>query len=219
MTAMRTIFACETPWTKSDGFTLAGFSMQPFLVGLATFHGCRLLYRTFTTSAELHNLVSDEFPANRSDTNILYIGAHGRRGVLGTDLVTIRAGVLAKKVHKAVEGVWISACGVSASSAVNQFVSGGRAVWAGGYSDDVGWSKSALVDLAVLQAAVSRGPVTSVQAATRLFTDGLRPFNGKWKVGGDAMLSETLRIVARGTSPGRARPVDITDDIKRRLGW
>jgi len=47
---MKTLFACETPWTKKDGNTLAEFSMRPFLDGLAGLHGFRLLYRTFTTA-------------------------------------------------------------------------------------------------------------------------------------------------------------------------
>ena len=70
-----TLVVCESLW-KTDG-RFEPWSMRPFLEGLSTLHGVRLVYRTFTTGTELKSLLSVEAIDKTAGRVIVYVACHG----------------------------------------------------------------------------------------------------------------------------------------------
>lgn len=213
----------ESPW--DDGDDIAPYSMRPFVEGLAELHESRLIYRTFTSGAELSRLLVDgEAIDSRSGRFVLYISSHGRGGRLAAGRLAerdINLGPLASRTHKGFEGVWLGACDV-ADGSIDEFLSGGGALWAGGYRCSVDWSASMIIDIAVLDRllGLSRAPTTRSDTI-RAFADAFERFDGQYQIGEDrhgaaVTLCDGIRLAARDKG---GRPHDVTDDLRRRLGW
>jgi len=121
--------------------------MRPFVEGLCALYNWRLIYRTFTTSAELASLVQGEAFDNAKRA-VLYIASHGyggrlQAGVKGTHEINLAA--IADRLPKDVEGGWIGACDVGTSKSTQRFLSRGGTLWASGYSCSVDWDSCMLI--------------------------------------------------------------------------
>lgn len=120
----------------------------------------RLVYRTFTSGAELCRLLEYEAIDERNGRYLVYISSHGWGGRLTTGRTADGQTNLANigsHLRQGVEGVWLGACDLGGSSALQSFLTGGGAIWAGGYRCSVDWDASLLVDLSVLQALLYVG--------------------------------------------------------------
>jgi hypothetical protein len=219
----KTLFACESPWATDSG-TLVDWSMQPFLHGLAMLHNFRLLYRTFTSGAELRGLLSSEFPNGDATSKIAYIGSHGYGARLspgfGTPDINLKS--VAGSVHRHIEGVWVSACEVGSSDGLREFLLNGRAVWAAGYTCELSWESAMLIDLAVMNVVMSPGHVDSKATAVGLIAKALRAFDPNWKVGKrngeDVSLRDAIHLEARDEVQG-SRAQDVTEQLLEKLKW
>ncbi len=215
-----TLYVCETPFSRNEKWVRD--SMRPFLAGLCEIHDVRLLYRTFTQAAELKSLLSrDELPRADGQRVLLYVNAHGSGGRVMTDserAINLK-NVAANMAHH-VEGVWLGACDVGASGAMESFLLNGKATWAGGFTCAVKWEQSILIDTAVMQAAISeRSPKSSRQVA-RIFGRALSVFSPEWIIDEDKgkPLSEAVRFWGRDHRKGPTT-ADITQEIQRWANW
>lgn len=218
----KTLYACEAPW--ADDGTLAEWSMQPFLRGLAMLHDFRLLHRTFTSGDELRGLVSTEFPHGDSTSKIVYIGSHGYGSRLsagfGTPDINLKS--VAGLAHRHIEGVWVSACEVGGTDALREFLVRGGAIWAGGYTCEVPWQSAMLIDVAVMNVVMSSGPADSKATVVGLIAKALRPFDPNWKIGKrdgeEVVLRDAIHLEARDEVQG-SRAEDVTGRLLSKLKW
>lgn len=114
---MKTTFVvCESPGSTKG--RLERWSVRPFVEGL-----CELY-----------------------DATLVYLACHGRGGRLELGRRFINRpnlGILAKYLRSGVEGVWLGACDLGGSIALERFCEGqGGAIWAGGYVCAVDWETS-----------------------------------------------------------------------------
>lgn len=219
----KTLYVCEVPWSTEDN-QLVEYSMQPFLQAMARLHDFRLLYRTFTSGQELKGLLSSEFPRDASASKIVYIASHGSGGRLsaGFGSRNINLKSIAESTHRGIEGVWVSACEVGGADSIREFLRGGGAVWAGGYTCDIGWERAMLTDLAILNEVLSSDPATSKEEAIDLFARALCSFNPSWNFGWrgneEVYLRNAIRLEARTEVQG-SRAEDVTDMLLKKLQW
>lgn len=219
---MKTLLACEIPWADGDG-TLVEWSMRPFLEGLALQDRFRLLYRTFTTSAELKSLLSSHLPRDDVTNTFAYIGSHGYGRRLSPESgPSINLKPIADSAHRELEAIWVSACGVGDSQALFSFLLQGGAIWAGGYTGVVSWDAAMLIDIAIVNEVMSSGWVTTKTGAVKLLARALSSFNPDWIVGKNEgytfSLREVISLVARDGRQG-SRASDVTADLFQELGW
>lgn len=219
----KTLYACESPWATDRG-TLVDWSMQPFLHGLAMLHDFRLLYRTFTSGYELRGLLSSEFPHGDSTSKIVYVASHGSGARLsagfGTSDINLKS--VAGTAHRHMEGVWVSACDVGGADALREFLIGGGAVWAGGYTCEIPWESAMLIDLAVMNTVMSLGYADSKLTAVGLIAKALRAFDPNWKIGKrngkEVLLRDAIHLEARDEVQG-SRVEDVTGQLLTKLKW
>jgi hypothetical protein len=220
-----TLVVCESPWTKNNG-DLEPWSMRPFVEGIAELYNARLVYRTFTTGDELANLLSYDAIDRPTHRVVVYIASHGRGGRLAPSRNADRLcnlGPLASKIRRGVESVWLGACDVGASKALEHFLNAGGAVWAGGYGCGVSWDAALLLDLAVLQQFLRSGAIRSRTRVVRLLRKAFQSFDPEWIVGDDVSgnavrLRRALRVVARDRIQG-GRPRDVSAEVRTALHW
>jgi hypothetical protein len=220
-----TLVVCENPWTNRKG-RFARWSMRPFVEGICELNQARLIYRTFSTRAELTTLLGGGAFDDTTGRTVVYIAGHGNGGRLslgrngdgGANLATV-----AQWLCKGVEGVWLGCCDLGSSRSLKEFLKYGGAVWAGGYECAVDWAPSMLVDIAVLQELTASTPIVGRRGALRVFKRALTGFSPTWVVGanrneGKANLGGAIRIVARDRVQG-ARVEDISQELRDRLSW
>jgi hypothetical protein len=220
-----TLVVCESPWSTKG--RLERWSLRPFVEGLCELYDARLVYRTFTAGDELNRLLNDEAIDGTKGRVLVYLACHGRGGRLQLgrrffsrpNLATV-----AESLHPGVEGVWLGACDLGGSTALERFCEGqGGAIWAGGYSCSVDWEPSLVLDIAVLQELMIAGRCERRASVITRFHRAFRTFNPEWEVGVDARdrpvnLRHAIRIVARDRTPG-ARPKELSGELQRRLRW
>ena len=213
------LFVCETPWDDDDG-VLVEWSMRPFAEGVARRKGWRFLYRTFTTGRELASLLRSEVPQRPGTRVIVYVSSHGSGGRINTAGSDVNVATVARGASRQIEGIWLGACDIGRSRALTGFLEGGGAVWAGGYTGEVSWDATALIDQAVLGETMRSGPVRDQAGAVRALAKSLRGFSGDWNVGhgGPLRLRDAIRLVARSRVQG-SRPRDMTTELLDKLGW
>lgn len=215
----KALLAFEIPW--ADEGSLVEWSMQSFLRGLALRHHFHLLYRTFTTSAELNSLLTTHFPRGDETGSIVYIGSHGYGTRLSAEFgPSINLKPVAEKARRELEGVWLSACGIADSAGVVEFLLRGGAIWAGGYTGEVSWDSAMLIDLAVMNEVMSSGLVNTKADAVKLMARALSTFNSEWKVDRDesVCLRDSIRLLARDGVQG-SRACDVTGELLEELRW
>jgi hypothetical protein len=220
-----TLVVCESPWTRKNG-QLEPWSMRPFVEGIAELYHARLVYRTFTSGDELANLLSYEAIDRPTDRVVVYIASHGRGSRLApsrdpTQMCNLSP--LARRLRRGVESVWVGACDVGGSQALEDFLSAGGAVWAGGYICGAYWDASLLLDLAVLQQVLRSGPIKTRARVVQILRWALRGFDPEWVVGDDTngqavCLRRAVRVVARDRVQG-VRPRDVSTELQSALRW
>lgn len=215
----RTLYVCEIPWAQRDSYS--ELSMHPFLSGLSELHGPRLLYRTFTTSDELGTLLSEQMPAPHGNRIIVYVSAHGSNGCLWPEFgSSIKLKPVAEKMARYAECVWLGACRIGKSDALAEFVRNGGASWAGGYTCYVDWRAAFLIDLAILQAALTHPLADTKEAVVSVFRSALGAFNPEWMIDSEerVTLRDGFRIVGRNLTQGPTSE-DLTVRVREALGW
>ena len=178
-------------------------SNAPFLDGV-----CRL-YKN-TRSYRLNFYDADSFGhaleavATLPETRIvLYIGAHGSKGKVGTAHSTN----LMKKVaefsrKKKVEGILLSSCFAASHDGAMQEALKGGSNWIFGYRTAVDFLGSVQVEAAILaqMAATSTDFSDTESAVVEAIGEALRCFNPAWEMGEDPhpTLRQAFRLVVRG---------------------
>lgn len=214
----RNLIVLENPWKDHNG-DIATYSMRPFVEGLCELYEHRLIYRTFTSGHELARLIECEAMDSKPGRYLLYLSSHGYGGRLVAGDKGINVAPIASKLCKDVIGVWVGACDVG-NGALDAFLVGGRATWAGGYCCEVNWAASMLIDLAVLQEAMATDRAIESRTATvSMLAKALARFNPDFEIGDEPIsLRDALRVVARDRVQG-SRPRDVSDDLRTKLGW
>lgn len=224
MASKGTLTVLESPWESDDG-EVGEHSMRPFVEGLCALYGWRLIYRTFTTPAELASLVQGEAfdSANRA---VLYVSSHGNGGRLQAGVKETREinlASIADALVNDVEGIWIGACDVGTSDSMARFLKRGGTLWAGGYTCSVDWDACMLIDIAVLnEVMAARSAPRGVNGIVKIFDAALHRFDREWEIGdtsrGDVVeLSEAVRLWGR--EGPRSRPDDLTALLLDELEW
>lgn len=224
MGRQKILYVCETPWSTEDG-RLVEYSMQPFLQALAILHDFRLLYRTFTSGHELKSLLSSQFPDDASVSKIVYIASHGNGGRLSTGVGSrdIYLKPIAESAHRDIEGVWVSACEVGGSDTIREFLRASGAIWAGGYTCGIYWRPAMLIDLAILNMALSSAAANGKAKTVNMFANALCSFNPNWEFGWDTTekpvsLRDAIRLEARDEGRG-SKAEDVTVLLRKKLKW
>jgi hypothetical protein len=221
--ARKTLTVLESPWEDDEG-EVAEHSMRPFVEGLCALYSWRLIYRTFSTSSELANLVQGEAFDN-APRAVLYVASHGYGGRLQTGVKETREinlASVADNLVKDVEGIWIGACDVGTSKSLQRFLARGGTFWAGGYRCSVDWDSCMLIDIAVLNEVMCGSSARGLRAIVDLFRDVFLRFHPEWLIGDNARGDEVeLRDALRlwGRERERGRPEDLTADLIEALEW
>jgi hypothetical protein len=116
----------------------------------------------------------------------------------------------------------VSACEVGASEGLREFLIGGGAVWAGGYTCVLSWESAMLIDIAILSVVMSSRPVGSKLSAVNLLARALASFDSNWEVGKRNNeifpMRDAIRLIARDEAQG-SRAADVTNQLLKTLGW
>lgn len=213
-------------------------SVLPFLEGLEQYRGdFNIYYSNFYEKRGFNRALRDDLTHTREDRLYLYIAAHGgirtiggiesESGRIGSvmHLNTLLKGITRIASRSAIEGVIIGSCSIGCN--VQDFVrtmKGSPLVWLFGYTCEIEWVASTLVDLSILEYLINldRTNLRSRKRMIDAFSRALSRFNPGYPICGAEMkrspLQEAVTLVIHPRT-GHALPRDATRELKQSLGW
>ncbi len=208
------LLVLESPWwTPRDNPLRA--SCLPFFQGLERVcNGFNIYYATFYDTAGFEAALASDLTYTSEKRQILYIGAHGDRGAIANS----RASSLLRRVSDyggKIEGVILSSCLVADRLENLAEVFSARSVrWIFGYTCEVDWIGSQLIELALLEALATSPEDIALSTDSIITTLGsaLSRFNPHRALGGkDESLWQHIRLIHRAKH--KQLPVDITEEL------
>lgn len=191
-------------------------SNAPFLEGV-----CRLVnnlksYRLNFYDAASFGHALDAALTVPEQRIILYIGAHGSKGMIGAahakNLMTKVAEFSRKRK---IEGVLLSSCTAGLNDATMREALKGGTNWIFGYTSSVDFLGSIQVEAAILEqlAYANRLASEDEEKIVEVFAKALNCFNPKWEIGTDPFptLEQSIRLITRGKR--MQNPVDHTAEV------
>jgi hypothetical protein len=213
-------------------------SVLPFLEGLEQYRGdFNIYYSNFYEKRGFNRALRDDLTHTREDRLYLYIAAHGGiRTIGGIESVSGRIGsvmhlnTLLKGInkftsHSSIEGVLIGSCSIGCN--VQDFVrtmKGSPMVWLFGYTCEIEWIASTLVDLSILEYLINldRADLRSRTKVIEAFSRALSRFNPRYPICREDVkknpLIDALSLVVHPRT-GRALPREATQELREQLGW
>jgi len=129
-------------------------SIYPFISGLCTANEWTLYYRWFDSANDIQHWVNrfQRMRVGRDKAKILYLAAHGTRKGLETREGLIPGAKLVPILRKApsIRGVHLGSCALARSDMPRRLIEKTKVRWVAGYTKEVHWLESTLVDLLFL---------------------------------------------------------------------
>jgi hypothetical protein len=140
-------------------------------------------------------------------------------------LNTLLKGINKFTSHSSIEGVLIGSCSIGCN--VQDFVrtmKGSPMVWLFGYTCEIEWIASTLVDLSILEYLINldRADLRSRTKVIEAFSRALSRFNPRYPICREDVkknpLIDALSLVVHPRT-GRALPREATQELREQLGW
>ncbi len=129
-------------------------SVFPFISGLCAANEWTLYYRRFDSANDIQHWVNrfQRMHVGREKAKILYLAAHGTRKGFKTREGLIPATTLVPILRKAtsIRGVHLGSCALARSKLPRLLIGKTKVRWVAGYTKEVHWVESTLVDLLFL---------------------------------------------------------------------
>jgi hypothetical protein len=213
-------------------------SVLPFLEGLEQYRGdFNIYYSNFYEKRGFDRALQDDLMHAREERLYLYIAAHGGARTIGgiesesgkigcaMHLTTILKRVKKVANFSSLEGFLIGSCYIGCN--VQEFIrtmKGSPLVWIFGYTCEIDWVASTLVDISILENLMNLDR-THLRSRTKVidaFSRALSRFNFRYpicKVGErENPLTDAISLVLRPRT-GRALPHEATQELREHLGW
>jgi hypothetical protein len=208
-------------------------SVLPLLQGLESYCGdFNIYYSNFYEKVGFKRALMDDLTNTREDRLFLYIAAHGsgkRIGALkaktGMKLPAMFKAVRNAAKYSNIEGVVIGSCSVGNN--IDDFiatVADSRVAWMFGYTCEIGWMASTLIDVSVFEnlMKLKKSDLANRKKILNAFYKALQRFNGDFILCREkkkkVRLKDAITLVIQPRESGS--PVqDETANLKAKLGW
>jgi hypothetical protein len=208
-------------------------SVLPLMQGLESYRGdFNIYYSNFYEKTGFRHALLDDLTNTQEDRLFLYIAAHGsgkRIGALkaktGMKLPTMFKTVRNAANYSNIEGVVIGSCSIGNN--IEDFIAtvkNSRIAWIFGYTCEIGWMASTLIDVSVFEnlMKLKKSDLSSRKKIIGAFDKSLRRFNGDYVLckekGNKIRLKDALTLVVQPRNPGEPA-LDETANLKAKLGW
>jgi hypothetical protein len=228
----KAILVLETPWWPPEQNKKRA-SVLPFFQGLANYVEHFSVYHSnFYEKQGFVTALKDDLIKTRESRLYIYIAAHGGSCTVGgtgtssgVNLSTVFSEIAKVTRYKNIEGVIIGSCNVGGK--VNHFkevLIGTRIPWIFGYTCEIDWTKSTLIDLSIFEilTMLSSDDLKKRPRIINAFKRSLERFNGDVVIGKkgvkDVALKDAITLVTKPRGKGNV-PQDNTDELRESLAW
>jgi hypothetical protein len=213
-------------------------SVLPFLEGLEQYRGdFNIYYSNFYEKRGFNRALQDDLTHTREERLYLYIAAHGGSRTIGgiesesgrigcaMHLNTLLKGIKKIAHHSSIEGVLIGSCFIGCN--VQDFIRtmrGSPLVWVFGYTCEIEWVASTLVDLSILEylMKLDKADLRFRARIIGAFSRALSRFNPQYSIckvnEKRSPLIDAISLVVRPRT-GLALPREATMELRKQLGW
>ena len=230
--AGKALIVLETPWWTPE-INRGRASVLPFFQGLVNFVEHFAVYHSnFYEREGFKVALLDDLTHTREDRLYLYIAAHGLSSMIGgmgncsgVTLTTVLADIGDVTRYKNIEGVIIGSCTIGGN--VNKFkqaLIGTRIPWIFGYTCEIDWITSTLIDLAIFENMTTLKPadLSDRTKIIKAFARSLKRFDGNFiigkKAGRNVALKNAMTLVVKPRGSGNVAQ-DNTPARIQLLGW
>lgn len=230
--ASKAIIVLESPWWTPD-INKARASVLPFLQGMANYmENFSVYHSTFYERGGFKAALHDDLTHTKEGRLYLYVAAHGSRKCLGgmDNTQGIRLSSVLNDVRSLhhstnIEGILFGACEIGGS--VQDFIDalvGTRIAWIFGYSCEIDWLGSTILDLAVFEnmMRLKEDDLKNRNKIINAFVKSLKKFDCDYTIGardGEKIpLKDAITLVTKPRGRGNV-PQDSTDLLTEKLGW
>lgn len=228
----KAILVIESPWWTPDQNRKRA-SVLPVLQGIGNLTDNIAIYHSYFY--EKHGFkaaLKDDLSHTRENRLYLYVAAHGSRKTVGGAGETpgLLLSTLLKELrrntpqYKNIEGVILGSCEIGRNvSDLMQGLTGTRITWIFGYTCEIDWMTSTMIDVAILErlTRLSNTQLSSRPTIINAFTKALRRFNGEYLIGEDnghrIALKDSVTLITKPRGRGYL-PHDSTADLRAALG-
>jgi hypothetical protein len=190
-------------------------SNAPFLEGLCRFSDRARSYRLNFYDAGSFRKALQTALTVPEERIILYIGAHGSKGRIGSANTSTLMAHIAEIGKRKIEGVILSSCEAGGAVATVGRALEGHAHWVFGYKNSVDFIASVQVETAILDSVFHAGLdyTDTDDDLVDTFARGLRCFNPDWELGDGAQpqLRHSVSLLIRPKY--KQKPIDATKDL------
>lgn len=228
----KAILVLERPWwTPYENPRRA--SVLPFLQGMANvLENFSVYHSTFYGREGFRLALEDDLTFTREDRLYLYIAAHGRGRMIGgsevyqgMQLRTMLGDLEDAAGYSNIEGVVIGSCEVGGSTDdLMQTLIGTSIVWIFGYTCEIDWLASMLIDLSIFDrlTTLRESDLSDRSKIINAFVQALKKFDGTFLIGEDrggvVTLKDAISLIVQPRGRGN-KPRDDTEVLIEKLQW
>lgn len=167
----RSLLILESTWDEKGHYLRPEISVRPFFRGITEAMDVSMVYRQFNAKEDLRMLLQD-FVRNRR-FGYCYIAAHGGDSkIYGIGREEIKLPTIMTACANAEgKGFMFGACRFVTPEIARRFLWETRAQFLAGYSRDVDWIQSMLVDISFFTVLFRGSGYDAFRAADRLYAD------------------------------------------------
>lgn len=208
-------------------------SVLPFFQGLVNYVEHFSVYHSnFYEREGFKVALTDDLTHTKEDRLYIYIAAHGGSSMIGgmgtctgVNLTTVLSEIGNATRYKNIEGVIIGSCNIGGKvDNFKQALIGTRIPWIFGYTCEIDWITSTLIDLAIFENMTTM-KTTDLNNRTKIinaFARSLKRFDGNFiigkKVGNDVALKNAITLVVKPRGRGNISQ-DETENLRQKLNW
>lgn len=229
----RALLVLECPWgTPEDNPKRA--SVLVFLHGLEKLMGnFNVYYSIFYEREGFRRALLNDLIHTRENRQFLYISAHGSQRMVGRpdehtgmQLNTLLESVYSAAENSNIEGVVLGSCKIGVNVGDLEFlIATSKIVWIFGYTCNVDWLTSMLIDICIFENLMTIGPkdLGSRDKILLSFARALARFEGRYELGwdengDDVDLRDAFTLIIQPKGKGK-KPRDETEALREMLGW
>jgi len=228
----KALIVLETPWWPPE-VNRGRASVLPFFMGLVNFVEHFSIYHSnFYEREGFKVALLDDLTHTKEDRLYLYIAAHGISSMIGgmgncsgVTFTTVLSDIGNVARYKNIEGVIIGSCDIGGNvDRFKQVLIGTRIPWIFGYTCEIDWITSTLIDLAIFEKMTTLSPADlgSRRKIIRAFARSLKRFDGDFIIGKkgrkNVPLKNAITLVVKPRGSGNVSQ-DNTGALIEQLGW
>jgi hypothetical protein len=167
----RRLLILESTWDEKGQYLRPEISVHPFFQGMTEAMGVSMVYRQFNAKEDLRLLLHDFVRDRRF--GYCYIAAHGGDGkIYGVGREEIKlSNIMTASANAEGKGFIFGACRFVTRQIARRFLWETRAQFLAGYSHDIDWIQSMLVDISFFTFLFRGSGHDAFRAATRLYSE------------------------------------------------